>query len=45
MGMEQRTAHARVEQIITEVVFELERDKTRKFTFVEMKFLNMWYIR
>lgn len=43
--MEQRTAHARVEQILTEVVFELERDPTRKFTFVEMKFLNMWYIR
>jgi lysosomal alpha-mannosidase len=45
MGMAQHTAHARVEQIITEVIFELERDPTRKFTFVEMKFLNMWYIR
>lgn len=44
-GMEQRTAHARVEQIISEVIFEMERDSTRKFTFVEMKFLNMWYIR
>lgn len=44
-GMEQKTAHARVEQILTEVVFELERDPTRKFTYVEMKFLNMWYIR
>lgn len=43
--MEQRTAHARVEQIITEVIFEMERDHTRKFTFVEMKFLNMWYVR
>ena len=44
-GMEGKKMHARVEQILTEVVIELERDTTRKFTYVEMKFLNMWYVR
>jgi len=26
-------------------MFELERDPKAKFSYVEMKFLNMWYIR
>lgn len=44
-GMRNGNSHARVEQIITEVVLELLRDPTIKFTYVEMKFFNMWYTR
>jgi hypothetical protein len=34
-----------VEQILDEVVFELQRNKDRRFTYVEMKFFEMWYSR
>jgi alpha-mannosidase len=44
-GMRGQAAHARVGQIITEVVLELLRDPEMKFTYVEMKYFNMWYTR
>lgn len=44
-GVKGQSAHARVSQIITEVVMELLRDPEMKFTYVEMKFFNMWYTR
>lgn len=37
--------HARVEQIIATVVRELLKDPKKLFTYVEMKFFNMWYTR
>tara|TARA_B110000285_G_C15127961_1_gene621557 strand:- start:2703 stop:2897 length:195 start_codon:yes stop_codon:yes gene_type:complete len=36
---------ANVGLIITGVIKELIRVKTRKFTYVEMKFFTMWYSR
>jgi hypothetical protein len=36
---------ARVEQILDQVIEELIRDPKKLFTFVEMKFFNMWYTR
>lgn len=44
-GMHNQAAHAKVSQIISEVVNELERDPNMKFTYVEMKYFNMWYTR
>jgi len=44
-GFRNRDAHVRVEQIISEVVFELLKDPKKLFTYVEMKFFNMWYTR
>ena len=44
-GMRGKDSHARVEQILDEVVSELLSDPKKLFTFVEMKFFNMWYIR
>jgi hypothetical protein len=44
-GMKGQAAHAHVSQIITEVVLELQRDPEMKFTYVEMKYFNMWYTR
>lgn len=43
--MKGQAAHAHVSQIITEVVLELQRDPEMKFTYVEMKYFNMWYTR
>jgi hypothetical protein len=43
--MRGKDSHARVEQILDEVVSELLKDPKKLFTFVEMKFFNMWYIR
>lgn len=42
-GVNQGKSDARVEQILTETVYELERNPSRKFTYVEMKYFNMWY--
>lgn len=36
---------AAVTNIISEVVLELLRDPEMKFTYVEMKYFNMWYTR
>lgn len=44
-GIKNGNAHAKVSQILTEVVIELQRDPSCKFTFVEMKYFNMWYTR
>jgi hypothetical protein len=35
----------RVEQILDEIINELIRDPKKVFTYVEMKFFNMWYTR
>lgn len=32
-----------VNLILDTLIDELERDASRKFTYVEMKFFNMWY--
>jgi len=37
-GFEGLAQHARVSQILDEVVIELQKDKARRFTYVEMKF-------
>jgi hypothetical protein len=44
-GMGCKDAHAKVETILDEVVSELSRDPKKLFTFVEMKYFNMWYTR
>ena len=44
-GFRASAAHARVGQLLTEVVLELLRDPELKFTYVEMKYFQMWYSR
>jgi len=44
-GSKQNIAVASVESIITTVVEALIEDPRRKFTFVEMKFFSMWWVR
>lgn len=44
-GFEGRRSHARVEQIFEQVVFHLQQNQDRRFTFVEMKYFYMWYTR
>ena len=44
-GFKGDKSHSRVEEILNEVVRELLRDPNRLFTYVEMKFFNMWYTR
>jgi hypothetical protein len=36
-------AQASVNHIITTVIDELVRDENKRFTYVEMKFLSMWW--
>lgn len=44
-GFEGKKSHSRVEQILDQVVFHLQQNPDRRFTFVEMKFFYMWYTR
>jgi hypothetical protein len=44
-GFQGKTQHAKVEQILDSVVAELQKDKDRRFTYVDMKFFQMWYGR
>lgn len=44
-GTNTESQYASVSLIITGVVKELIRVKTRKFTYVEIKFFSMWYDR
>jgi alpha-mannosidase len=42
-GADEPVAHASVQMILDTVVDELLQDPTKKFTYVEMKFLSMWW--
>mmetsp|Transcript_12858 Transcript_12858/g.19923 ORF Transcript_12858/g.19923 Transcript_12858/m.19923 type:complete len:99 (-) Transcript_12858:3164-3460(-) len=44
-GTNQMTQHASVRTILTSVVEQLMKDPQRKFTFSEVKYLQMWYSR
>lgn len=44
-GTNQEAQHATVYLIMDNVVSELMKDPSRKFTFVEMKYFTMWYYR
>jgi lysosomal alpha-mannosidase len=44
-GAMQREALAEVHLILTTAIEELQRNPSRKFTYVEMKFFTMWYER
>jgi len=44
-GFRGSVSHARVSQILSLVVDELQKDPKRRFTYVEMKYFNMWYTR
>jgi hypothetical protein len=44
-GFRGKDSHSRVETILDEVVRELLKDPKKLFTYVEMKFFNMWYTR
>lgn len=44
-GFEGKKSHARVEQILDQVVFHLQQNPDRRFTYVEMKYFYMWYTR
>ena len=45
IGAKGKNDHSMVTQILSEVVMELLRDPTMRFTYVEMKYFNMWYTR
>jgi hypothetical protein len=42
-GANDVNAHASVSLILDTVIDELLLDPTKKFTYVEMKFLSMWW--
>jgi hypothetical protein len=42
-GFDGRTSHAKVEQILEEVIFSLLMDSSRRFCIAEMKFFSMWW--
>ena len=44
-GVDQDIAIANVSKILDTVISELIVDKTKVFTYVEMKFFSMWYTR
>lgn len=44
-GVDQSTAIANVHMILETVIAELILDKTKVFTYVEMKFFSMWFYR
>lgn len=44
-GFEGSRSHARVEQILDQVMTQLKENPDRRFTYVEMKFFYMWYTR
>ena len=44
-GFRGKDSQSSVEVILTEVVRELLKDPKKLFTYVEMKFFNMWYTR
>ena len=45
IGAKGKNDHSMVTQILSEVVMELLRDPNMRFTYVEMKYFNMWYTR
>lgn len=45
VGANQMTQHGQVNIALTAVVDELIRHPERRFTFAEMKYLQMWYVR
>ena len=44
-GFEGKVANARVKLILDSVVEQLQLKESRKFTYIEMKFFQMWYSR
>lgn len=44
-GLEGKITHAGVEQIFTNTINELVREKNRRFTFAEIKLFSMWFSR
>jgi hypothetical protein len=45
LGVASSNSPSKVSQILDEVIFELIQDPKKVFTYVEMKFFNMWYTR
>jgi len=45
LGINNKISHASVKQILDEVVMILAQNENFTFTYVEMKFFNMWYTR
>jgi lysosomal alpha-mannosidase len=44
-GVNQGVQHAAVETMLSSVVDELDGHPNRKFSFAEVKYLQMWYTR
>ena len=44
-GHNEKAAKGSVKEIISTMVEALLKDPKRKFTYVEMKYFNMWYTR